>query len=263
MRNMWEIFKIFLEETKPYQEKFRIWFNQQEGVVKAAVFALVGTFITGCFLIFAAIVSRPAPAPILIITATAAPTLTPTSTPILATLATPSTASKIPASTPPTPILEWLSNISQNQTIEMTTVIFGIFGLIFIILGLWQAWLVVFDRIEKYKNVIFSVILVCIILFALWQQWGWIVLIVAIGSVGLAPLFVGLIIGALLQVPYLGASIIGATVAGFLGIGCSLIYLAIPGPFISDYIKMGFLIGISTGAILGLLLSTRYSGNWQ
>jgi hypothetical protein len=159
--------------------------------------------------------------------------------------------------------LEWLGNLSQNLSAEMTSLVLGALGVILIILGLWLAWLVFFNRTEKRKVAIFAIILVCIILFATWQQWGWMPILIAAGSIGLAPLLVGLMIDAILEVPYLGASIVGATIAFFLGIGNSLLYLAIPGPFISEYIEMASLIGITIGAILGLLLSSRNAGYWH
>jgi len=286
---MREFLNAFAKAVQPYLEKFYAWFNLQEGSVKAAVIAVIGTLMTGCFAILAAIITRPSPAPVIVVTATSIPATTspflvsptpiplPTQENILHPTTTPfpsSALSSIETATPtptksannifiaPTPILDGFENASRKMSIELTSIILGSIGLIFVILGLWLIWLIFFDRRNYHKNTIFTVIIIPLILFEIWQLIGWGGVIIAIFS-GVGIGFIILIVTSLLDIPYFGSSLVGATVGLFIGVGGSLLYLAIPGPFISDYIRIGILIGVTSGAILGLLLSSIRAGTWK
>jgi hypothetical protein len=282
------LIKIIVDRAKPHLDRFGIWFNQQEGVVKAAAIALIGTLITGCFLLVAAVISRPAPTPAIIITATLsaqptpvasatetrAPTLTstPSSTSAAASLgptagsdfnsATPPATSKDQwVNVPPTPALEWLGSLAVDLPVEMTSIAFSVLGGFFLVFGLWLAWVVALRRTES--DTVISIILLAIILFAAWQKWGWLPILISLGSLGLVPLLVFGILWITLTVPYFGPAVAMATVCFFVGLGGILLYLAIPGPFLPQYIEFASLVGIAIGAVFGLILSSLHGGSLQ
>ena len=269
-----ETFQGLLRQVKPYLEKFGAWFNKQEGVVKAAVVSAIGlfltVFITGCFSLIAATISRPTSQSSIIITATLQPTptpfFTPTPNPFLTPPATSTTQAKSsdPLFVPPTPILIWLNNQSKIMSSPMQITLFGVLGGILVSLGLWQIWLIFLNKNEKNKDTIFSSLLTVISIFIAWQILGWLaVLIGVVGTFGILVLIFGLIFSAILHIPYLGGSIVGAVVGIFLGIGSCFIYFAVSDLFVAEYVNLAIIIGSSAGAILGLILSSINTGLWH
>lgn len=257
----------------PYFQRFGNWYNTQEGVVKAAVVSAIGifstAFITGCFALTSALLTRPDSPSATIVTATPLPTptalVTPTPNSHPTPKSTPSPQSKTsqPIIIPPKPILDWLSEQNKAMSFQMKRATFGVAGGILFVLGLWQLGLIFLNKTEKNKDTIFSSILTAIVILVAWQFLGWVAVVIGVvGSFGILVLICGITFSAILHIPYLGGSLVGTLVATFIGIGCCFIYFAISGTYNEETILLAFMVGASSGAVLGLILSSFYHGRW-
>ena len=86
---------------------------------------------------------------------------------------------------------------------------------------------------------------------------------IAIGTIGFAPLLLGMLIYGILLIPYLGGVLVGACICSFLWIGGSLLYFAITGTYEIEYVTSSLILGGTIGGLLGLIFTSVNYGYWQ
>ncbi|HKZ54217.1 MAG TPA: hypothetical protein VJ123_01970 [Anaerolineales bacterium] len=239
-------------------DTFIDWYERQNDAVKAAVITasigFVGLFVTGCFACLAALVSRPAtsepkaPTPVILVI-TAVPV--PTSPPLIRTpVGTPSsslvaTAQPTPTSTPrpPEPVLTTAERYLNLLPPETHSLVLGTLGASFIVLAVLLA--IRIARGDKDPAILVLVLISIIVCVRLWRWWGLL----------LGPIAGVSIVGIMAESIYAAGITFGAMVGALLGIGASLLYLAIPGPLITAYVVVGTMVFGIGGAIVGLIIS--------
>ncbi len=227
------------------------WYEKQQPSIKAAVIAglapLIGVFISGCFMIIAALISRPAtPKPVIL------PTFLPTFQPSLATVSPPvpspaaTTSGQAPATKPVGDLfIRSLETFTNSLPPLLRSVILGTVGLAIIVIALVSAIRAAGGN--RAVPLAFAVILE-LYFFTRWLGW-W----------GLLATYLAATLTILLSDPEFSEGsrvsgfLVGASSGGMLGIGASLFYLAFVGPFVSVYLLAGLIVFGTIGAVVGLI----------
>lgn len=229
------------------------WYQQQHYSVRAAVIGaialILGVFVTGCFTIIAALISRPTPPDQVIL-----PTFFPTSQTIISTvpppLASPAATSSGQSSSPSTkpisdPLFQSIESFINSLPYPTIPLILGTVGLAIMVVALLS--IIQLNQGNRYFALALAVILE-LYFFARWLGW-W----------GLLATFVAGMFTVLLsdedqvETRRIPGLLLGAAIGGVLGIGASLFYLAFVGHLESVYLLVGLIVLGTIGGVIGLI----------
>lgn len=142
------------------------------------------------------------------------------------------------------PLLVWLNTVLERLPSETWPILLGTMGIVCILIGIWlYIWIKESWDLDTYAGLCggIAALYICV---RFWSWWGiaWAIILVPV-----AFIICGMAVDTLL-----GAVFAGILIGGLVGCGLSLLYLAIPGPFIGEYVIVGCLTGALLGGLLGL-----------